>query len=152
MRVSELMSRGVVTIGVSDTCHEAMVRMVSHRTRHLPVIGERGGLDGIVTDRDLRHYLFRPGVFEEVGRASVEVLLRRVAVGQIMSAPVIHVDPSVDVEAAAEIMSHHRVGSVPVVDAGRVVGILTETDLLRHVVRTETGGSQLLEDIVVPYP
>jgi len=60
MRVSELMSRDVVTIGDTETCHEAVEQMCRRKVRHLPVLDREGALVGIVTDRDVRHRLFAP--------------------------------------------------------------------------------------------
>jgi CBS domain-containing protein len=51
-----------------------------HKIRHLPVVGRDGRLAGVVTDRDLRHHLFKPEVFHDVGAVSVEALLRRAPV------------------------------------------------------------------------
>ena len=63
MRVREVMTPGVVTLEETATCHDAVARMVRHRVRHLPVVGEDGAPRGIVTDRDLRHQLFAPETF-----------------------------------------------------------------------------------------
>ena len=68
MRVSELMSRDVVTIGDTDTCHEAVEQMCRRKVRHLPVLDRAGTLVGIVTDRDVRHRLFAPDVYRQIGR------------------------------------------------------------------------------------
>lgn len=57
MRVKDLMSRQVLTIGASDSCLDAVARMHRARVRHLPVVNDQGYLVGVVTDRDLRHYL-----------------------------------------------------------------------------------------------
>jgi CBS-domain-containing membrane protein len=57
MRVSEVMSRDVVTIARSHSCHAATAEMTRNSVRQLPVVAEDGTLEGIVTDRDLRHQL-----------------------------------------------------------------------------------------------
>jgi formate/nitrite transporter len=62
MRVSELMSRDVVTIGDTATCHEALEQMCRRKVRHLPVLDGAGALVGIVTDRDLRHWRFTQAI------------------------------------------------------------------------------------------
>jgi acetoin utilization protein AcuB len=149
MRVSELMKRNVVTVGPEHTCGEAMARMLRWGVRHLPVVAGDGSLRGVLTDRDLRRHLFSPDVFPQVGRVPLETLLRARRVGDIMSAPAICLGAVAELEEAASLMRDHRIGSVPVVEGGRVVGILTETDLLRHVARLE-GGPEL--EIIVAYP
>ena len=137
MRVRALMSRDVVTIGESESCYEAVKRMQRIRARHLPVLADDGSLQGIVTDRDLRHYLFAPLIFGEIGQTTVQALLIKIPVKQIMSAPVVSVSPESEVGEAAALMREHKIGSAPVVEAGRLVGILTETDLLRQIVRED---------------
>lgn len=152
MQVRELMSRGVITIGASESCHEAVRRMHRGKVRHLPVVDEGGALVGIVTDRDLRHHLFAGPALRAIGATPVETLLRAVAVREIMSAPVVSVAPAEDFETAAQLMLEDKVGSLPVVDNGRVVGILTETDLLREIVRADAASSPEVQEIIVSYP
>jgi CBS domain-containing protein len=145
------MSLNVVTIAETASCLRAVETICAHKIRHLPVVDARGRLVGVVTDRDLRHYLFRPEVSREIGGVPVARLLERVPVGEIMSAPVVVVAPDEPLETAARLMLEDKVGSVPVVEDGRVVGILTETDLLRRIVG-EDAGSADVECIVVSYP
>jgi CBS domain-containing protein len=151
MRVDGVMSRNVVTIDLEETCAAALGRMLRSRVRHLPVLDADGTLRGIVTDRDLRHHLFAPGVLERIGRTSALRLLEEQPVRAIMSAPAVCLEASGDLAEAVAIMRRHRVGSVPVLDGGTIVGILTETDLLRHLVGAETPPEPEL-DIIVSYP
>ena len=152
MQVKDLMSRQVVTIAPSNSCLEAVVRMHGTRVRHLPVVNSDGVLVGVVTDRDLRHHLFSPRVFNEVGETAVETLLRTVPVADVMSTSVITVEPSDQLMDAARLMLEEKVGSLPVVEGGRVVGILTETDMLRQICRADAACSPECADIIVSYP
>jgi len=153
MQVRDIMSREVVSIGTSESCLDAVVRMQRVRARHLPVINREGLLVGIVTDRDLRRQLFSPPVFEALGSTRVDLLLDRVHVAEIMSTDLVTATPDMTLGEAASTMREERVGSLPVVDQGRVVGILTETDLLRHVVRVDaTCPSECAEIINVSFP
>lgn len=151
MDVKDLMSREVVTIEETASCHEAVKRMGQHKIRHLPVIGADGTLRGIVTDRDLRHQLFAPNVFNHIGAIPVERLLEAVPVERIMSTPAIAVRPDDSLENAARLMLEDKVGSLPVVESGRVVGIITETDLLRRIVGAEACCTAV-EEIVISFP
>lgn len=151
MRVSELMSRDVATIGVSDSCQEAVARMARRKIRHLPVVERDGTLIGVVTDRDLRHRLFEPRVMKEIGSVSVETVLKAVPVKDVMSSPVVTVGPQDDLESAARAMLDDKVGSLPVVENGRVVGIITETDVLRQIVRADSCSGECAE-IVISFP
>jgi CBS domain-containing protein len=151
MRVAHIMSRDVVTIRESATCQDAVATMFRNRVRHLPVLDADGCLVGIVTDRDIRHHLFAPEIFREIGSVTVERLLASVKVGQVMSRPVVTVRPDDALEAATRMMLEDKVGSLPVVDRRRVVGIITETDLLRRIIGADrTCG--MPEPIVVSYP
>ena len=151
MRVSELMSREVVTLGDTETCYEAIDRMCRRKVRHLPVLDRDGALVGIVTDRDVRHRLFAPDTYRQIGKIAVSVLLRQTPVRAVMSAPVRCIGVAADVAEAAERMRRHKVGCLPVVDGSRLVGMLTEIDVLRSIVAAEALESPEL-DIVISYP
>ena len=152
MRVSELMSRNVVTVGPSDSCLEAVGRMHRARVRHLPVVSADGGLIGIVTDRDLRHHLFAARVLKDVGTVAVNIILKAVPVSDVMSSPVMSVPAKGDVVEAARIMLEDKVGSLPVVEGGKLVGIVTETDVLRQICKNDAECSEEIAEIVVSYP
>ena len=91
MQVADLMRRDVVTIEDHRTCHDAIDRMCRERVRHLPVVDRSGSLVGIVTDRDVRHWLFAPDVFRRVGRVPAATLLREAPVRDVMSTPAISI-------------------------------------------------------------
>jgi acetoin utilization protein AcuB len=150
MRVRELMSTGVVTIDAAASCQKAVERMYHHKVRHLPVTGTDGTLVGIVTDRDLRHHLFAHRAFER-DKGDVDVALGSALVGDIMSSPVISVRPDDPLDVAAALMLEDKIGSLPVVEGGRPVGIITETDLLRQICRPGTSSPDV-DYIVVSYP
>jgi acetoin utilization protein AcuB len=151
MFVKQLMSGGVVTVPESMSCHDAVGVMVRNKIRHLPVVDRDGRLCGVVTDRDLRHHLFTPRVFGAIGSVPVERLLSTVAVREVMSTPAISVSPDADLQEAARAMLEDKLGSLPVVEDGRIVGIVTETDLLRRIVGQDACCADV-ETIVVSYP
>jgi acetoin utilization protein AcuB len=151
-RVNEIMtSGGVVTVEASASCHDAVTQMIRNKVRHLPVVESTGTLCGIVTDRDLRHQLFAPQMFRSIGTVPVEELLAATPVRNVMSSPVISVGPDTDLQEAARIMAEEKLGSLPVVERGRIVGIVTETDLLRRIVGDNACCADV-ETIVVSYP
>jgi acetoin utilization protein AcuB len=152
MKIIELMSREVVMIGPAESCLDAVVRMQRARVRHLAVVNRDGLLVGIVTDRDLRHHLFSPRVFEALGSAPVDVLLDGIRVAEIMSTDVMTVEAGASVGDAAGTMRKHRVGSLPVMEHGRMVGIVTEVDILRQIVRADATCIPECTEVIVPYP
>ncbi len=111
-----------------------------------------GDLIGVVTDRDLRHHLFDPRVYQQVGTIAVDILLKAVPVSDIMSSPVLSVESDDEVVEAARIMLEDKVGSLPVLENDRVVGIVTETDVLRQICRADQSCPPEVADIVVSYP
>jgi acetoin utilization protein AcuB len=115
---------------------QARKLMQDHRIRHLPVM-EEAELVGIVTDRDIRLNLPSPATGLSVWE--INYILDKLTVGEVMTKTVITIGASRPIEAAAELMLDHRIGALPVLEGGRLVGILTETDLLRALVRALTG-------------
>jgi acetoin utilization protein AcuB len=81
----------------------------------------------------------------------VERLLSTVSVSQVMSSPVTSIDARAGLDEVARVMREEGLGSLPVVEGDRLVGIVTETDLLRHIVGTDACCGAV-ESIVVSYP
>jgi len=152
MVVRELMSSNVVTIGQGASGHEAVEAMAKNSLRHLPVVTSDAAVAGMLTDRDIRHHLFRPEIFAEVGSVDVHSLLERVTVSEMMSWPPVTTSPETSITDAAAALRRARVGSMLVVDGPRLLGIITETDLLRELVRADRWCCPEVESIVVSYP
>ena len=131
MRVSDLMSRIVISTSGTTPVLEARALMQKERIRHLLVVGD-GRLQGIVTDRDIR--LNMPSPATSLSVWEVNYLLARLTVDKVMTRTVIAVDPDRDAREAARIMVDHKIGALPVLDGERLLGIITETDLLRAYV------------------
>jgi 3-hydroxybutyryl-CoA dehydratase len=125
--VSERMNSAPVTIGPSASLTEARELMDRHRVRHLIVL-DQGRLVGIITDRDIRQASLPhpPGQPHPEGDPMMDLI----RVGQAMTKEVITVTPETLLEHAAMLLIHHRIGALPVVKQGGVVGIITETNLL----------------------
>lgn len=128
MRVRDLMTTAPITVTPSTTVVEAKALMARCHIRHLLVV-EDGRLLGILTDRDIRLNLASPATSLSVWE--LNYLLARLTVDQIMTKAVITVDPQTDARSAARLMLEHKIGGLPVVDGRRLVGIVTETDLVR---------------------
>ena len=133
MRVDELMSADPITIRSEESCWEAAFRMARHKVHHLPVVDRRGLLDGMITDRDLRHHLLSTTVAGELGHRPVSKLLEKARVVDVMSSPAIVTTADEELGDAVLRMRKYHIGALPVVDGRRLIGILTETDLLRRI-------------------
>jgi acetoin utilization protein AcuB len=127
--VKEWMTQPVTTIGADAPVRQAAELMKTRQIRHLPVVENDGRLIGIVTDRDLRQMIFDPMIHERLG--DVVEALAGLTVRDIMTWAVITVRPESGIRQAARLMREQKFGALPVVEAGRVVGMLTERDLLR---------------------
>jgi acetoin utilization protein AcuB len=125
MRTRELMAHPVHVIGPLAPAWEAVGMMRRLGIRRLPVV-ERGALVGIVTWTDLVRV--RPPAVD--GRHAVHGVAGGVQVRHLMTADPITIGPQTPIEEAAAIMRQYKIGGLPVVDGGRLVGILTESDLL----------------------
>jgi len=135
MRVKEWMSASPTAVGPKTSVSEARELMRRKVIRHLLVTeGER--LVGIVTDRDIRLNLPSPATSLSVWE--INYLLTKLTVGEVMTKAVITVEPERPIEEAARLMLEHRIGALPVVEDGRLEGILTETDLLRAFVHSQS--------------
>lgn len=137
--VGELMTAGkLVTASPATPILEARSRMLEYRIRHLLVTDTDGSLVGIVTDRDIRLNL--PSQATSLSVWEMTYLLTKLTVGEVMTRAVITVGPERPAHHAAQLMLDHSIGALPVTQGGRLVGILTETDVMRAFVWL-TGGS-----------
>jgi acetoin utilization protein AcuB len=130
IRVEERMTRGAVTVRWDEPVREAWTRMKTGRLRHLPVLDEDGRLVGIVTDRDLRQVVLDPALHERLA-AEIARTLDTAKVRDIMTWGVLTVRPGTPLRDAARLMHQHKIGALPVVERDRVVGMLTETDVVK---------------------
>jgi len=133
MDVKELMTAPAITAPPTMPVLEARQLMVDKRIRHL-LVTDGPKLLGIVTDRDIRLNLPSPATSLSVWE--INYLLARMTVESAMTRSVIMVDPRRDARGAAQLMLYHKIGALPVVDGATLVGIITETDLLRAFVKS----------------
>lgn len=106
-----------------------IVRVLQRRGfRHLPVLHE-GRLVGLISDRDVKQSMTSVSLATE-GRAR-DLLLDTLTAGQIMTRRVITIGPASGIEEAARLMATERISALPVTDGDRLLGIVTETDILR---------------------
>ena len=150
VKVKEVMTRDPLTIDPEAPLGTAMDVMRRKRIRHLPVVDDAGRLLGIITDRDLRQATFAPALAEHLSLGAQRRLrgigqaLEDLRVKHAMTWVVVTTDPEAAIARAAVIMFERRIGSLPVVEDGKLVGILTERDLLLALAREfpDTGVDQ----------
>ncbi len=128
MTVRDVMTRDPVTIEPEAPLAAALAAMRERAIRHLPVVDGGGRLVGIITDRDLRQASFAR--FRALREADQDLQVQG-----IMTWALVTIHPEATIAHAARVMFERRVGSLPVVEDGRLVGILTERDLLRALMK-----------------
>lgn len=133
MQVREAMSTAnVVTVVPKESALRALNLCEGHRIRHLPVLAHaEGRLVGIVSDRDLKDAGPPLGATQE----KKEAILNDIEIGQLMTRDVLTAHPSDSVEAVARLLVDNKIGCLPIVEDGALVGIVTTSDLLRAAVR-----------------
>jgi CBS domain-containing protein len=130
MKVRQLMTTDVVTIARNDELSIADDIMNMKRLRHLPVV-ENGRLVGILTQRDLFHAAMSTAL--NFGQKAQKEFLKTVVVKEVMTDEVLTIEPGADIKEAARLMVERKIGCLPVVENGKLVGLISETDLLKAI-------------------
>jgi len=140
MKVRELMTGAPITVSPETSVFDARRLMLKERIRHLLVTDDRR-LVGIITDRDIRLNL--PSQATSLSMWEVNYLLAKLTVGQVMTKGVIIIGPDREARTAAQLMLEHKVGALPVLDGEVLIGILTETDILRAFARVPEAAGRI---------
>lgn len=128
MKVRDVMTGDLLTIDPEASLREAADLMKRRGIRHLPVVHRTGRLVGILTDRDITHMAFMPALSGYLSWDPRRLKTPRVR--DAMTWSVVTTDPEAPLAQAGFTMFQRRIGSLPVVENGRLVGILTERDVL----------------------
>lgn len=129
--VRDLMTTPVAVLQRQANVADLSDLIRSRHIRHIPIVDDQGLMVGLVTHRDLLGKAFGGG--QDLPTSIRRPYLRSIPVAEIMVTDVITTDPDCNLRDAARLMHDGRHGCLPVVDEGRVVGILTGTDFVRHV-------------------
>ena len=130
MRIQDIMTTEVRTIGADATLPEALALMTAEHIHHLVVVDGRAVL-GVVSARDLK---------------GAQPDARRRRVGELMSAPCVTAPPDMLVKQAANLLRGRAIGSLPVVENKKLVGIITVSDLLELIGRgLNPGGNNRID-------
>jgi acetoin utilization protein AcuB len=130
----ERIQRKPITISPDASFFEARNLVHEKGIRHLPVVDKNNILVGIVTDRDIRQAA--PSDATLLSVQELNYLLGRLKVSAFMTPKdkLITITPDALIEEAVQLMHDHKIGSLPVVEGGKLYGIFTETDVLDHFV------------------
>jgi acetoin utilization protein AcuB len=123
------MIRRPITVGQDMPINEALTLMRQEKVRRLPVLDKKGKLVGIVSEKDLLYASPSPATALSVHE--LNYLLSKVTVKDVMTRDVITVEEDTALEEVARIMADNKVGSAPVMRQGKLVGIITETDVFK---------------------
>jgi CBS domain-containing protein len=132
MLVRDLMQADVATLKLSDSLGLAEDIMELGRIRHLPVLSG-SVVVGVVSQRDL--YRAAVSSMLAMSRSAEREWLAKIPVHSVMSQDVHTIEPDASVHRAVEMMLARRIGCLPVVEHGKLVGLLSETDCLRYLGR-----------------
>jgi CBS domain-containing protein len=119
--VRERMSKPAITVTTTTPVAEALELMAVRRIHYLPVVDAQGALAGMVNSDDLLGTRRRRRTQGDVGA--------------VMSAPAVSIGPAVSLANAMRLMADRGVGALPVVEEGRILGILTQSDVVAAVAR-----------------
>ena len=128
MNVAKRIMRNPVFVDENDSMKKAMDLLKERDIRHLPVLKDGEKLVGILTERDIKQASPSPATALEI--REIYYLIDKVKVKQIMTRRPYTISPTAPIEEAALTMRDKKIGCLPVVEEGRLVGILTETDIL----------------------
>ncbi len=128
-RVRDIMPHKLVTISESDRLSTVEDIMTLGHVRHMPVV-HAGKLVGVVSERDLLRASLSN--LSEFGNEERRAFLQVVEIGRVMSTPPVVTALDTSVEDAARVMAERKIGCLPVVDGDHLLGLITETDVLRY--------------------
>ncbi|MBI3107155.1 MAG: CBS domain-containing protein [Candidatus Rokubacteria bacterium] len=139
----DVMTRPALTVRQDATVGVAWKLMRTRKVRHLPVLDAASRLVGIVSDRDLRQVILEPSIQEQLG--NLARAFNVLTVKEVMTWGVITVRPDTEIRQAARIMHEQKIGALPVVDRGKLFGMLTGDDLFKAMV-------QIMDEGIVSRP
>jgi CBS domain-containing protein len=151
LSVADVLSAPAILVGSDATLFDAMVLMRTYRVSGLPVIDATGAVVGVLSLKDLSRVIVGSPLFPEI-TGVLDVLiaglaqqpnatmrkwrqgLERTLVREAMSHPAFVITPTAPLELAAEVMTENEINRLPVVDRGRLIGVVTRHDLVRALV------------------
>lgn len=131
--ISKIMSTNLITIGTHNTLFDAEKLFKQHKIRHIPVVDNKR-IIGILSLTDLLRLSFVDTYGEDDSRVDTAIY-DMLGIEQVMVSNPVHVSPAKTIKEVAEILSVKEFHALPVVDRGKLVGIVTTTDLLNYLLK-----------------
>ncbi|MHB8085408.1 MAG: CBS domain-containing protein [Dehalococcoidia bacterium] len=136
MKIKDIMTWNVVTVTSDTPIMEARKIMETHKIRRVPVV-DRGKLVGLVTlDRIIG---VGPSQATSLSIWEINYLLAKMKVGEIMQKDVVTIEPDASIEQGLSRGLNMKVGIMPVVENGKVIGVVTTTDFMLKVLNVSLG-------------
>jgi acetoin utilization protein AcuB len=132
MLIKDLMTPNPICGRPDMPVTEAQTLMQQHNFRHLPILDAEGKLVGLITQRSLAHAI--PSDVRQFSPFVINYVLARVKAQNIMVKDVITIDENVAIEEAARLMADRKIGCLPVMREGRLIGIISDHDLFKAMV------------------
>jgi CBS domain-containing membrane protein len=126
LTVAEIMTREPYTLGPDDSLATARELLTEHHIRHIPILNGEGSLIGVVSQRDV----LAASDSSVLSRNANGAMEKYVALSSIMTSPVQTADESASLRGAAMHLLKHKVGCLPVLRRGKLVGIVTDSDFV----------------------
>ncbi|MGD8770091.1 MAG: CBS and ACT domain-containing protein [Desulfobacterales bacterium] len=133
MYVGRVMNTYLVTVSPDTTIIKAKDIIEQKKINHLLVVDENEKLLGLISDRDVKQSWASPATTLSVHE--LNYLLTQLTVEMIMKKKIITISPDTTIEMAALIMQENRISALPVMEAEKLVGIITTTDVLEVLLR-----------------
>ena len=133
MYVGRIMHTHLVTVAPDTSLKKAKEIIENKKINHLLVVNKNGDLVGLISDRDVRQSWASPATTLSVHE--LNYLLTQLTVEHIMVKKIITISPGTTIERATYIMQQNRINALPVIEAEKLVGIITSTDVMDVLLR-----------------
>jgi CBS domain-containing protein len=159
MTIRDVMTPRVVTVDVATPLRDVAGLLNDRRISGLPVVDEDGAVVGVVSEADflvkaqgpdaVQHRPLSRLLGDSIATRDQLAKMSATTAGEAMTSPAITIEPNRRINEAARLMTSHRVNRLPVVEDGRLVGIVTRSDIVRAYVRTDAALAGAIRDDVL---
>ena len=140
-KASDIMTTDIVTLKPKDSLHQASRKLAESSTSGGPVVDEIGRVVGIVSEHDIVSYLakFEDKEMEDIDTKELPILAHiyvqssTTPVEEIMTTEIISAKPDTKIEILARLMTENNINRIPIVDKGRLIGMVSRIDILRNI-------------------